>query len=88
MKEAMRILPRSHHCFTQWLNPIFCGSHDELRAALRVAGKEIRKLKFRTGGYAGLEAAAPGAARSAGGRGCGKGETGLKRGREGGRGGP
>ena len=46
MKEAMRILPRSHHCFTQWLNPIFCGSHDELRAALRVAGKEIRKLNF------------------------------------------
>jgi hypothetical protein len=29
-----------------WRNPIFCGRADELRAALHVAGKEIRKLNF------------------------------------------
>jgi hypothetical protein len=39
-------MPPSRHCFTSWQDARSCDSHDELQAALRVAGKEIRKLNF------------------------------------------
>jgi hypothetical protein len=40
-----RIRRRTRHCFTMAKSNLL-RSHDELRAALLVAGKEIRKLNF------------------------------------------